>query len=161
MSVFPARSVIPYGPKSHALPARLLYAVVASVCAWFAIASAWIVPLTIPGGKPVIELPPYGQMPRSPLRMVIPVFDTAEAPRTAKGPALPSEGAVRAASGRADTLRAATLIDRPASERETTRMIEISRYFSLRKVFCVLPKLSNQAGVICQWGIWRKRNPDQ
>jgi hypothetical protein len=47
-----------------------------------------MVPLTFPGGKPVIAVP--GQMPRSPVTTVEPVFVTAEPPRTAKFAAVPS-----------------------------------------------------------------------
>src|SRR5687768_15825888 len=68
-------------------------------CAAAAVASpAWIVPVTIPGGKPTTAFP--GLTPRSPLTIVGPVLVTVDAPRTAKGPALPSGGATAIADSR-------------------------------------------------------------
>jgi hypothetical protein len=80
----------------------------------------------------VIELALPGEMPRSPLRTLEPVLVTAEAARTAKLVSAPSGGAV-AASGRADTSN-----DRPASESDKARIIEIDRSFNLC-IFFVLP----------------------
>jgi hypothetical protein len=42
----------------------------------------WTVPLTLPGGKPVIEA--LGQRPKSPLITLGPVLVTVQAPRTPK-----------------------------------------------------------------------------
>jgi hypothetical protein len=79
-----------------AWPAALLYAVVRSVCAWSATASAaWMVPPTVPGGKPVIAVP--GLTPRSPPSVVAPVFVTVCPPRTEKLLAVPMGTAVAAA----------------------------------------------------------------
>jgi hypothetical protein len=50
-----------------------------------------MVPMTVPGGKPVIALP--GHTPRSPVTTVKPVFVTVEPPRTAKLVAVPRVGA--------------------------------------------------------------------
>src|ERR1700749_3770105 len=47
-----------------------------------------MVPATSPGGKPVMEMP--GATPRSPPRTLGPVLVTVDAPRTAKGVAVPS-----------------------------------------------------------------------
>ena len=58
--------------------------------------------------------------------MVSPELVTVVPPNTAKVAAVPSVGAVPEPSGRIDPLRAATLNDRPANEREITRMIEIN-----------------------------------
>src|SRR5579871_4872287 len=96
MSVSPPRSC-PVRLKLHGCPARELYAVVVSLCAPAATASAsCIVPggTTIPGGNPVTAVP--GLTPTSPLITVGPVFVTAELPSTAKDAAVPSEGAVAA-----------------------------------------------------------------
>jgi len=58
------------------------------VCASKACALAvWVDPVIFPGGKPVMALP--GEMPRSPVTIDSPVLVTVEAPRTAKGAALP------------------------------------------------------------------------
>src|SRR6185369_12312748 len=74
---FPASVIAP-----RVRPAASLYAVVKSSCAWAAAGSpAWIVPLTVPGGKPVTAVP--GLSPRSPLIVVGPVLVTVEAARTA------------------------------------------------------------------------------
>ena len=151
MSTSPARSVGPNGPKSHDWLARLLYALVASVCARPASVSAMCtVPGTTtvpnPGGlekvKPVTELP--GESPRSPLMTVAPVFVTVVAPSTAKLAALPNRGAEPDASGLTDPLRAAALIDRPTSERRITRVIEIARNLCLRIVYCLLIITTNK-----------------
>jgi hypothetical protein len=76
--------------------AAALYAVVRSVCAWSATASAaWVVPLTVPGGKPEIAVP--GLTPRSPVSTEEPVFVTLWPARTAKLPAVPRSTAVAAA----------------------------------------------------------------
>src|SRR5271157_2787534 len=56
-----------------------------------------MVPLTLPGGKPVIEVP--GERPRSPVMVVGPVLVTVEAPRTAKLSAEPSIVPAAARSG--------------------------------------------------------------
>src|SRR4051812_8109845 len=69
-------------------PAALLNAVVRSRCAPCAVGSAtWLVPFTVPGGKPDTELP--GHSPRSPLSIVSPLLVTVEPARTLKFPALP------------------------------------------------------------------------
>ena len=60
--------------------------------------AAWIVPFTIPGGKPATAVP--GLTPRSPLTTVGPVLVTVEPPRTAKLPAAPSGGATAMADSR-------------------------------------------------------------
>lgn len=54
-------------------------------------------PPTIPGGKPVTELP--GLTPRSSPTVVSPVFVTADPPRTAKLCAVPRRGLARAIAG--------------------------------------------------------------
>jgi hypothetical protein len=94
--VSPPRSW-PVKSKSLASPARVLYAVVASVCALFACASAeCIAPdITIPGGKPVTAVP--GETPTSPVMTLGPVLVTVVPARTAKLSALPNEGATGAA----------------------------------------------------------------
>jgi hypothetical protein len=103
-----------------------MYAVVTSACAFFATPSAaCCVPFTVAEEKPVIELAPFGQMPRSPLRILAPVLLTAEAPKTAKLFAVPRSCAL-ASSGRADAWN-----DSTANDSDITRMIEIARYFSL------------------------------
>jgi len=51
---------------------------------------------TIPGGKPVISLP--GQTPKSPKRMVGPVFVTVDPANTAKDSAVPSNWALACVS---------------------------------------------------------------
>ena len=80
---FPASVIAP-----RVRPAASLYAAVKSSCAWAAAGSpAWIVPLTVPGGKPVTAVP--GLSPRSPLTVVAPVLVTVEAARTANVPAAP------------------------------------------------------------------------
>ena len=64
-------------------------------------------PITIPGGKPVIEVP--GLTPKSPMTTDGPVLVTAAAPRTAKLVAVPSGGAVAAetvSNNAAETIRA-------------------------------------------------------
>jgi hypothetical protein len=61
-----------------------------------------------------------------------------KAARTEKLSAAPSEGAVAAASGPANTFN-----DRPANARDITRRIEIVRYFSLCILFGLLPKTSH------------------
>src|ERR1700729_2902831 len=74
---------------SGAWPAALLYAVVRSLCAWRATASAeWVAPFTRPGGKPLIAVP--GLTPRSPVTVVGPVLVTDWPPRTAKLSTVPS-----------------------------------------------------------------------
>ncbi len=74
---------------SDAWTAALLYAVVRSVCAFCASASAeWITPFTVPGGKPVTEVP--GLTPTFPVMVLGPVFVTDWPPRTAKLSASPS-----------------------------------------------------------------------
>ena len=74
----------------QARPASVLYAVVVSFCAFSATASPkCVVPVTVPGGNPVTELAPFGEMPRSPVTTVGPVFVTADAPSTANGVAVP------------------------------------------------------------------------
>jgi hypothetical protein len=76
--------------------AAALYAVVKSVCACSATASAeWVVPCTIPGGKPEIAVP--GLTPRSPVSTEEPVFVTLWPARTAKLPAVPRSTEVAAA----------------------------------------------------------------
>src|SRR6476660_8013677 len=76
----------------QACPASWLYAVVIEFWAASAAASAiCIVPVTIPGGKPVTEVP--GLRPRSPLMTVGPVLVTVEAPTTPKVEATPRGGA--------------------------------------------------------------------
>src|SRR5687768_7694707 len=67
----------------------------ASLLAWAATASpAWIVPFTIPGGKPVTALP--GLTPRLPVTTVGPVLVTVELPSTANDNAVPRPGSVAA-----------------------------------------------------------------
>jgi hypothetical protein len=69
-------------------PAASLYAVVKSDCAPDATPSVWCtVPLTMPGGKPVIAVP--GLRPRSPLSRLGPVLVTVLPASTAKLPAVP------------------------------------------------------------------------
>jgi hypothetical protein len=69
-------------------PAASLYAVVRSDCAPAATPSVWCtVPLTMPGGNPVIALP--GLTPRSPLSRLVPVLVTVLPARTAKLLAVP------------------------------------------------------------------------
>ena len=69
-------------------PAASLYAVVKSDCAPDATPSVWCtVPLTMPGGKPVIAVP--GLTPRSPLSRLGPVLVTVLPASTAKLPAVP------------------------------------------------------------------------
>src|SRR4051812_524037 len=106
VSVLPPRSC-PVRSCVQVCPARLLYAVVTSFCAWSATASAaWIVPpLTMPGGKPVTAVP--GLTPRSPVMTLGPVLVTVEPPSTAKLCAVPSDGAVCAAARGAGGLRSA------------------------------------------------------
>jgi hypothetical protein len=61
-----------------------------SLCACSATAfAAWVVPVTVPGGKPVIAAP--GLTPRFPVITLGPVLVTVEPPRTAKLWAVPSE----------------------------------------------------------------------
>jgi hypothetical protein len=69
----------------------------ASFCAWAATAlPAWLVPVAIPGGKPVTEVP--GLTPTSPSTVVGPVFVTALPASTPKLPAVPRSGIVAPAS---------------------------------------------------------------
>ena len=93
MSVSPPKSVpVKLLARRHAWPARKLYAVMASSRACIATASVWCtVPITIPGGKPVIEEPGY--KPKSPVITDGPVLVTVEEPRTAKLCDVPSVGA--------------------------------------------------------------------
>ncbi len=93
-SVCPPRSAVI--SKSLGCPAATLYAVVRSAFACWATASfAWIVPpTTVPGGNPVIAVP--GATPRSPLRMLGPVFVTVEPARTTNESAVPRLIAVAA-----------------------------------------------------------------
>ena len=75
----PPKNVCPFWSPAKlsfsSRPAALLYAAVRSVCAWAAAESpACVVPPTVPGGKPRIEL--LGLEPRSPLRLVAPVLMT-------------------------------------------------------------------------------------
>ncbi len=87
--VRPTRSVL--GLLVQGRPAISLYAVVTSLCACKATASAaWVAPFTVPGGKPVIAVP--GLTPRSPVSVVGPVLVTVEPPSTAKLSAVPREG---------------------------------------------------------------------
>src|SRR5207249_9043036 len=80
--IFPASVIAPVREPAS------LYAAVKSACAWAAAASATCnVPLTVPGGNPVTEVP--GLKPRSPLAVVAPVLVTVDAPRTAYVPADP------------------------------------------------------------------------
>src|SRR5688572_7643345 len=66
---------------------------VKSACAWAPAGSpAWIVPLTVPGGKPVTAVP--GLSPRSPLTVDAPVLVIVDAARTANVLAAPSETGV-------------------------------------------------------------------
>lgn len=48
-----------------------------------------MVPLAVPGGKPVVVVP--GETPRSPVMTVLPVLVTVEAPSTPKVAASPKE----------------------------------------------------------------------
>jgi hypothetical protein len=82
----------------HTLPARALYARVASFWAGPALEGmpVYVCPVTVPGppvhgaGNPVHEVP--GLTPRSPVTTVAPVLVTVELPRTAKLPAKPRVG---------------------------------------------------------------------
>jgi hypothetical protein len=86
-SVWPAPIAGPTLPDGLR-PAALLYAVVRSDWAPPATPSAlWMVPFTMPGGKPVTAVP--GLTPRSPLTMVGPVLVTVVPARTPKVPAVP------------------------------------------------------------------------
>jgi len=89
----PVRSVV------KGKPARVVYAVVRSVCACAATASAaWIVPpITVPGGKPVTAVP--GLTPTSPWRVLEPVLVTDAPARTAKAAAVPSTDVADAVGG--------------------------------------------------------------
>src|ERR1700733_13677839 len=79
------------------LAAAASYAAVKSFWACSAAAlAALMVPLTCPGGNPVIAVP--GLSPRSPLSTVGPVFVTVDAPRTANWAAVPSGTGVVAAA---------------------------------------------------------------
>ena len=78
-----------------------------------------------------------GETPTLPLITDEPVLVTVEPPRTAKLAAVPKGGAI--ALGRADTLNVM-----PANKSEIIRMIEIDRTVSLRMLFALPPKLSNQ-----------------
>src|SRR5438270_2309008 len=60
--------------------------------------AAWMVPLTTPGGNPVMA--GVGQVPRSPLRRVGPVLVTPAPASTAKLPAVPSGTGAGAAPAR-------------------------------------------------------------
>ena len=72
-------------------PAASLYAVIRSFLACTATASAaWVVPFTVPGGNPVTAAALPGEIPRSPVMVVGPVFVTAVPARTANGSAVPS-----------------------------------------------------------------------
>jgi hypothetical protein len=66
-----------------------LYPLSASAYACSAVESLLYVtpPMTVPGGKPVIDVPEY--KPKLPLRMRSPVLVTVEAPKTAKLLAVP------------------------------------------------------------------------
>jgi hypothetical protein len=79
-------------------PAAALYAVVRSVWACRATASAtcWA-PFTVPGGNPVTALP--GLRPRSPVITLGPVLVTVVPARTAKLSSVPRFGAVAATAG--------------------------------------------------------------
>src|SRR5579872_36324 len=67
----------------HAVFDRAVYVVVASRRALASAAlAAVMVPVTIPGGNPVMDTP--GLRPRFPDMIVLPVFVTVEAPRTTK-----------------------------------------------------------------------------
>ena len=60
-----------------------LYAFLASRNGWFTLIT--VPPLAIPGGKPVIEVPP---VPTTPLmNVLVSVFVTVSLPRTPNGPA--------------------------------------------------------------------------
>src|SRR6185295_3750945 len=93
VSVRPPRSW-PLKEVLHVLPSRELYAGVSLPCADAEEASPeCIVPVIVPGGKPVGEMPGL-LTPRSPLMAVPPVLVTAEAPRTTYDFAELSDGAV-------------------------------------------------------------------
>jgi len=80
-------------------PAALLYAVVKSACAPFATpapSSMYWVPVTVPGGNPVTEVPGY--KPRSPPMVLGPVLVTVVPARTPKLAAVPRSGAVAVAA---------------------------------------------------------------
>jgi hypothetical protein len=61
-----------------------------------AASTAYIVPITAPGGKPVIAAPVVGLNPTSPVTTVEPVLVTAEYARTANAAAVPNDGEVAA-----------------------------------------------------------------
>jgi len=64
----------------------------------------WIVPFTVPGGKPVMEVP--GWSPRLPLIVDGPVLVTVEPANTAKLAVVPRvTGASAAAAGRTPAMR--------------------------------------------------------
>src|SRR5688572_20379677 len=65
---------------------------------------------TCPGGKPVIEVGPFGERPRSPWTVLEPVLLTAAAAKTAKLFAVPSVGATCAhAAGRSVVKKTSTM----------------------------------------------------
>jgi len=98
-----------------------LYAAVTSLCACSATASAaWLVPITIPGGKPVTALP--GLTPRSPVTTVGPVLVAVEPARTAKLAAVPRGGAV-ASRGRAQA--SPTLAKSTVAKSSTARVNKV------------------------------------
>ena len=101
-------------------PAASLYAVVRSDWACKATASAaWMVPLTMPGGKPGTAVP--GMTPRSPLIVVGPVLVTVWPARTPKLSAVPrptggcaaSAALVRSARAATETTRDSTIMRAP------------------------------------------------
>ncbi len=105
----PATSVWPPSSPAAApgpLLAASLKAMVRSDWACWATASVlWIVPFTMPGGKPVMEVP--GKSPRLPLMTDGPVFVTVEPASTAKLAVVPRlTGASPAAAARVPDARA-------------------------------------------------------
>jgi hypothetical protein len=96
VSVVPPSWVGPANVVVGARPAASLYAIVKSDLAPHATASSsWIVPLTTPGGNPVMER--VGHVPRSPFMTVGPVLVTPAPASTAKLPAVPNPTGASAA----------------------------------------------------------------
>jgi hypothetical protein len=94
------------------------------------------VPLTAPGGKPVIAEP--GDTPRSPLIVVKPVFVTVEPANTEYGSSAPSEGDM-ANAGLAKTVEENT----PITMTERIEKIEMTPTFIFR-IFLAFYKLLSE-----------------
>src|SRR5689334_11792213 len=137
---------------SHVLAASVLYAGVRSVWAWADAASPeCVVPVIVPGGKPVGEMPGL-LTPRSPVRAVAPVLVTAEAPSTTKLWAVLRAGAVGLAEPVGPvTVDFLSLLHAPAKS-AAARSTAVRRGEGCRNFFMVFSLISvriDEAQAIC------------